>query len=152
MKRIIYVAGSGTSRAPMAAAITESMLEDTSVEVIARGMVVQFPEPLNQKAEAVLIGNGFQLDGYQAQQISEEDITEDTIIFTMEEGQRQRLMEDLTNATEDNVFVLSRYVGDELEILDPYGAPIQSYGLCFELIKKSVQKALNLLFGEEKGE
>ena len=52
IKRIIYVAGSGTSRAPMAAAIIKSMLKDSDVDVLSRGIVVQFPEPLNQKAEA----------------------------------------------------------------------------------------------------
>ena len=63
VKRIIFAAGSGTSRAPMAAAIMERMLEGTGVEVLARGIVVQFPEPLNQKAEAILISNGIQLEG-----------------------------------------------------------------------------------------
>ena len=151
INRIIFVAGSGTSRAPMAAAIMERMLEGTGVEVLARGIVVQFPEPLNQKAEAILISNGIQLNGYGAQQISNEDITDTTIIFTMEETQRLRLMEDYERATEENTFVLSRFVGDELEILDPYGAPLQSYGLCYELIKSSVEKAIGLLQEKIKG-
>lgn len=152
VNRIIFAAGSGTSRAPMAAAVMERMLEGTGVEVMARGIVVQFPEPLNQKAEAILISNGIQLSGYGAQQISDEDITDTTIIFTMEEAQRVRLIEDCENATEENTFVLSQFVGDELEILDPYGAPLQSYGLCYELIKNSVEKALDLLQEKIKGE
>ena len=48
--------------------------------------------------------------------------------------------------------MLSQFVGDELEILDPYGAPLQSYGLCYELIKNSVEKALELLQEKIKGE
>lgn len=152
VKRIIFAAGSGTSRAPMAAAIMERMLEGTGVEVLARGIVVQFPEPLNQKAEAILISNGIQLEGYGAQQICDEDITDTTLIFTMEEAQRLRLIEDYDRATEENTFVLSQFVGDELEILDPYGAPLQSYGLCYELIKNSVEKALELLQEKIKGE
>lgn len=152
IKRIIYVAGSGTSRAPMAAAITKRMLGDSDVEVFARGMVVQFPEPLNQKAEAILIGNGFEVKDYRARQITEREITDETIIFTMEETQRTRLIGECDNATEENTFVLSSFVGDELEILDTYGAPLQSYGLCFEVIKRSVEKALHRIESEYKGE
>ena len=58
----------------------------------------------------------------------------------------------MEHATEENTFVLSTFVGDELEILDTYGAPLQSYGLCFEVIKRSVEKALERLYPEKKGE
>jgi protein-tyrosine-phosphatase len=142
VKRVIFVAGSGTSRAPMAAAIFRQMAGEDKIEVLARGIVVQFPEPMNQKAEAILISNGLQTDGFEAVQISDDDITEDTLIFVMEESQRLRVIQDVERATEENTFVLSQFVGDELEILDPYGAPLQSYGLCFEVIKKSIEKLL----------
>lgn len=140
VNKIIFAAGSGTTRAPMAAAIMGQMTADYDIEILARGIVVQFPEPLTQKAEAVLISNGFHLEGYAAKQLEEEDITEGTMIFTMEEVQRQKVISEFEAATEDNTFVLSTYVGDELEILDPYGAPLQSYGLCYEVIKKSIEK------------
>ena len=55
--RIIFVAQSGTSREPMAAGIMKDLNEDSNLEILARGLVVQFPEPLNQKAEAVMISN-----------------------------------------------------------------------------------------------
>ena len=152
IKRIIYVAGSGTSRAPMAAAITKSMLKDSDVDVLSRGIVVQFPEPLNQKAEAILISNGLEEKDYRARQIADREITDETIIFTMEESQRVKIINELDHATEENTFVLSTFVGDELEILDTYGAPLQSYGLCFEVIKRSVEKALERLYPEKKGE
>ena len=152
INRVIFAAGSGTARAPMAAAIMENMAKGQELEVLARGIVVQFPEPLNQKAEAVLISNGLFLDGYSSRQISDEDITDTTIIFTMEETWRLHIIEDLENANEENTFVLSSFVGDELEILNPYGAPLQSYGLCFEVIKKSVEKCLLRLQEEKEGE
>lgn len=142
INKVIFAAGSGTTRAPMAAAIMESMTEGMNVEVVARGMIVQFPEPLNQKAEVVLISNGISIEGYAACQLSEEDITPNTLVLTMEETQRTKIIEEYENATENNTYVLSSFVGDELEVLDPYGAPLQSYGLCYELIKKSVEKLI----------
>ena len=56
--RIVFVAESGTCRAPMAAGIFREYSLNHPVEVLVRGLVVLFPEPLNQKAEAVMISNG----------------------------------------------------------------------------------------------
>ena len=36
-------------------------------------------------------------------------------------------------------------VGDELEIIDPYGGTLQAYGLCYETMRKTILKLVNLL-------
>ena len=41
--------------------------------------------------------------------------------------------------------VLTDYVGDELEILDPYGGSLQSYGLCYETLRKTIKKLVKIL-------
>ena len=46
--KIIFVAKSGTSREPMAAGIMREFVMKHPVEILARGLVVQFPEPMNQ--------------------------------------------------------------------------------------------------------
>ena len=52
-------------------------------------------------------------------QLEESDITESTMVFTMESSQRERIIESFADIDPEQVFVLSQYVGDELEILDP---------------------------------
>lgn len=152
LKRVIFVARSGTSRAPMAAAIMREMVKDTQIEILSRGVVVLFPEPMNQKTEAVLISNGITPGEFAAQPLSGEDIIPGTLILTMEEGQRQKVIEEIEGAEQENTFVLSSYVGDEIEVVDPYGASLQTYGLCFEVLKKSIEKLLDRLQIEYKGE
>ena len=49
-KRIIFVGQSGSCREPMAAGILKEFTLKYPVEVLARGLVVLFPEPMNQKA------------------------------------------------------------------------------------------------------
>ena len=71
--RILFVAENGTCRAPMAAGILGEYVLKHPVEIGARGMIVLFPEPLNQKAEAVMISNGINLEGYMSAQLTEED-------------------------------------------------------------------------------
>ena len=140
--RILFVAENGTCRAPMAAGILGEYVLKHPVEIGARGMIVLFPEPLNQKAEAVMISNGINLEGYMSAQLTEEDFTEDTLVLVMEKYER---------ANPENVYVLTELVGDELEILDPYGGSLQAYGLCYETMRKTIKKLVTLL-NEESNE
>lgn len=143
--RIMFVANSGTCREPMAAGILEEYNLKRPVEILIRGLVVLFSEPLNQKAEAVMISNGINMDGYMSTQLAEEDFTDDTLVLVMERTQREKILEKYENASPENTFVLTELVGDELEIIDPYGGSLQAYGLCYEMMRKTILKLVNLL-------
>lgn len=143
--RIVFAAGSGTCRAPMASGILGEYTLKHPVEILARGVVVLFPEPLNQKAEAVMISNGINMEGYMSSQLTEEDLTEDTLVLVMERVQMEKVLDKYENANPENVYVLTELVGDELEILDPYGGTLQAYGLCYETMRKTIKKLVNLL-------
>lgn len=144
-KRIIFVGRSGNLRAPMAVGIVRDCFLTEEIEVLARGLVVAFPEPMNQKAEAVLISNGIDMSGFTSLQLSEKDVDEDTLILTMEADHRDRLLRLFPNIDENQVFVLTEFVGDELEIIDPYGGSLAAYGLCYESMKKTLKKLVKIL-------
>ena len=148
-KRIIFVGQSGSCREPMAAGILKEFTQKYPVEVLARGLVVLFPEPMNQKAEAVLISNGIEVEGFQSVQISEEDITEDTLILAMEADHKNRIRRMYPNLLPDQLYVLTEFVGDELEIIDPYGGSLTAYGLCYESMRKTIQKLIKIVGGGE---
>ena len=143
--RIMFVCGSDTCRAPMAASILAECNLKKSFEILTRGLVVLFPEPLNQKAEAVMISNGTNLEGFMSTQLVEDDLTEDTLVLVMERSQMEKLFEKYENANPENVNVLTEFVGEELEIIDPYGGTLQAYGLCYEMLRKTIIKLVNLL-------
>ena len=147
--RIIFVGRSGTCREPMAMGITKDCFLTEEIEVLARGLIVSFPEPMNQKAEAILISNGINMTGFVSEQLSEEDIIKDTLILTMEQGQKERVLNQCKNISMDDVYVLTEFVGDELEIIDPYGGTLQAYGLCYETLRKTIKKLVKLLNGAE---
>ena len=145
INRVIFASGSGTSRAPMATAIFHATEHERPIVCEARGLVVQFPEPLNQKAEAVLISNGIELKDYYSKQLVDMDFSGNTLVITMEESQRQKILSEYANATEENTYTLNKLVGDELEVLDPYGGSVQTYGLCYEILKVSIEKLMRVL-------
>ena len=143
--KIIFVAKSGTSREPMAAGIMNEFVLKKPVEILARGLVVQFPEPMNQKAEAVLISNGINTEGFTSKQLDMEEVTENTIILAMESSDRDKVLELYPEINPEHVHVLSEFVGDELEILDPYGGALQNYGLCYESLRMTIKKLVKIL-------
>ncbi len=66
-------------------------------------------------------------------------------MITMEEQGRQKILSEYDNATEENTRLLNELVGDELEVMDPYGGSVQTYGLCYEILKVSIEKLIKLL-------
>ena len=142
IRKIIFVDNGATCRAPMAAKIMERQLEGQDIVVCARGLVVLVPEPINQKAEAVMISNGISVEGYRSAELSGRDLEEGTIVFTMTGEQKDKVSERFAYP---HVFVLNKYVGDDLEVMDPYGGSIKSYGLLFETLTNTIGKLAEIL-------
>ncbi len=129
----------------MAAELLKECTIKQPIDIQARGIVVLFPEPLNQKAEAVLISNGITLENYMSSQLEEEDFAQDTLVIVMGKSDKQKILDMFANAVPENVQVLTELVGDELEIMDPYGGTLQSYGICYETLSKSIKKLATML-------
>ena len=87
-----------------------------------------------------MISNGINWENFTSTQLEDEDFTDDTLVLTMEHSQLEKIFEKYPSAREENVYVLTELVGDELEILDPYGGSLQSYGLCYETINHKISK------------
>ena len=143
VNRIVFVEDHGNERAIMAKALFDDICRDTNIVSEARGIVVLFPEPMNQKVEAVLKSNGLDEPSFLSQELTEADFSEDTLILTMEEKQKKKVLDKYSNAI--NVQLLTDITGDELEIMDPYGGTLQSYGLCYESLSIIIKKLVMLV-------
>ena len=137
----------------MAAALLKECPLKRPMEIVSRGLVVLFPEPLNQKAEAVMIGNGINLENFTSTPFRPEEVYLNTLVLTMEQKQRDRVRDLLgPDFPEEQVQTLNEYVGEELEIMDPYGATLPAYGVLFESLNRTIKKLAELLNGEKKEE
>ena len=142
-ERIIFVGRSGNCREVMAAELLKTKPLWHKPEILARGLVVLFPEPLNQKVEAIMSGKGFQPGNYMSAQLEAEDITENTLVLTFEKSGISKIQSKFPDVP--YLYVLTDVSGDELEILDPTGQDLITYGICYETLEKSISKLATVL-------
>ena len=145
--KLIFVSGSDTSTSPMAEAILQSkyLLEDILVD--SKGLVVLFPEPINPKAEAVLVSNGLSMKDHTSEPLGTEDFDERTLILTMDYAQKEKILTDYENVK--NVYTLAEYIKNNDEVKDPYGGSLSDYGQCFEQLRALITELVVVLNEEE---
>ena len=150
-RKIVFVSGTDTCRGPVAAELLRHQELEQEYWIESKGMVVLFPEPVNQKIEAVLKSNGVSLEGYTSRQFSEKSLNPDTLILAMEQAQKEKILSEYEHCYTDNVYTLNEFVGDSKEIPDPYGQPLTAYGECYEAIQALIKKLTAILNSLTKG-
>lgn len=147
-RRILFVSNSDCCRGPMAAEILrhENLLQEYKIG--SRGMVVLFPEPANQKAEAIMRSKQMTLASHEATALAEEDLDDETLVLTFEEAQKWKIVSNFENVK--NVHTLSEYIDDERVVESAMGQPLQVYGSNFELLQQLIKKLAERLNEEAK--
>lgn len=145
--RLIFVSNSDTCRGPMAEAILKSKFLLSELEVESRGLVVLFPEPVNQKAEAILASHGLTMKDHTAKMLEQEDFDERTLILVMEDALKQRIFQEHENV--QNTWQLSEYIKEETDVTEPVGGSLADYGACYELLDSMDQQPGCVLNEEE---
>ena len=145
--RLIFVSNSDTCRGPMAEAILKSKFLLSELEVESRGLVVLFPEPVNQKAEAILASHGLTMKDHTAKMLEQEDFDERTLILVMEDALKQRIFQEHENV--QNTWQLSEYIKEETDVREPVGGSLADYGACYELLDCMISSLVVVLNEEE---
>ena len=136
--RIVFVSGTDTCRGPMAAEMLREKELKQEYVIDSRGMVVLFPEPANQKAEAVMKSMQMTLENHTACAFSESDVGEDILLLTFEEKDKEKIISKYGDY--GNVYTLYEFIGESTEVEDPYGKALQAYGECLEKIAELTNK------------
>ena len=145
--RLIFVSNSDTCRGPMAEAILKSKFLLSELEVESRGLVVLFPEPVNQKAEAILASHGLTMKDHTAKMLEQEDFDERTLILVMEDALKQRIFQEHENV--QNTWQLSEYIKEETDVTELVGGSLADYGACYELLDCMISSLVVVLNEEE---
>ena len=140
--KVIFICRSNTSRSPMAEAIFNSMEDSSDINVMSRGRVVLFSDPINPKAEVVLNNHNLSVKEHTARQLEKEDIDDSTLVLTMSEALKIEVIQEYSDIKD--LYALPEFVGENGDVVDPYGGTLAEYEACFtelvRLVKKTVYK------------
>ena len=147
-RRILFISNSDTNRGPMAAELLrhENLVQEYKIG--SRGMVVLFPEPVNQKAEAIMRSQQMTIANHEATPLAEEDLDDETLVLTLTESQKWKIVSEYNNVK--NVYTLSEYIDDDRELSFTLGQPLVAYGENFELLRELIKKLAERLKEEAK--
>lgn len=145
--KLIFISNSDTCRGPMAEAIIKSKFLLEELEIDSKGLVVLFPEPVNQKAEAVLVSHGLSMKGHESSPLLETDISPRTLILSMDKTILQKIFDMYEHVV--NVHTLSEYIGTDGDVPNPLGGTLADYGACFEFLEDLITKLVVVLNEEE---
>ena len=142
-RKVILAGADNTCESVMAEAIFKNIAGERPLEIISRGLVVLFPEPVNPKADAVLQANHLQASKNYSEKLTIDDITEDTLILALREAQAQKILNTLDPACD--VSTLRGFVGYKGDTETPSG-DLSNYQDAFENLDLLVKAAAQLIF------
>lgn len=146
--KLIFVDKSNTAVSPMAEAIMQHRFRLEDILIESRGLVVLFPEPINPKAEEVLISGGLQVYEHTSTPLTADDFDERTLILTMDITQKEMIYADYPQPI--NVFTLREYVGADDDVSNPYGGTLDDYRACRLQLEQMTGRLADILKQEEK--
>ena len=147
-RRILFVSNADSCRGPVAAELLRHTELLQEYRIGSRGLVVLFPEPANQKAEAIMRSKQMTLASHEATALTEEDLDDETLVITFEEAQKWKIVANYENVK--NVHTLSEYIDDERVVESSMGQPLQVYGSNLELLQELILKFAEKLNEEAK--
>ncbi len=148
-RRIIFVGENNICSSFMCEVILRGLLDRkgiTGIEVLSRGLVVLFSEPVAPMAADTLTRHGYVIEDFRSAQLTEEDMEEASLVLTMHEEQADRIRQDYHSST--TCMSLSTFLDLDASIPDVSGGTREEYDSCFEIIEQLMEAAADRVIGE----
>lgn len=151
INKIIFIDEDNTRLGPITEVIFRRKMEEAGREgifVCSRGNVVLFPEPVNQKIVKLAESYGFDLSGYSAKELADNDLTSRTLTLAMDAAGKAAVYERFPSAA--NVYTLKEYLGSEGDLKLPLGGTMDEYATIIEIISGLLDMLLVRLSEESR--
>ncbi len=148
-RKILIVGENNLCRSFMAEVILRGLLKKKNVsetEVLSRGLVVLFSEPVSPMAVAVLRHHGFEISEFRSSQLTEEDLESADLALTMTKTQAEQVR---TNY-EAQIACMSvgTFIDMEEEVPEVTEDTPEAFEKCFRSIESLMEAAADRIIGE----
>ncbi len=150
-KRIIFLDEENTRLSPLTAAVFKKKVRQAGIEglnILSRGTVVLFPEPVNQKMSEVAKKYDIDLSSYVARAITETDFSGETLILTMDNASKVKAYGKYSSAS--NVFTLKEFLGSNGDLKLPLGGTVEEYKTVMDIVSGLLDKLVKKLAETEE--
>ena len=147
--RIVIIGENNLCRSFMAEVILKGLLKRkgvTGVEVISRGLVVLFSEPVSPMAIGVLHRHGYAIDAFRSSQLSEEDLASADLALTMTRAQAEKVRKDF--GTKTACMSVGTFIDLEEEVPKVTEDTAEAFEECFRSIETWMEAVADRVIGE----
>ena len=128
--------------------LSEKKIEDLQVE--ARGNIVLFPEPANQKIAEIARIKGLSLKDFSSQELKNEDFSDTTLVLAVDTVSKQRAYDKYKEAV--NVYTIREFVGETgADIKLKLGGSIEDYDAVCSIVDRVTDQLIDTIgYSEEE--
>lgn len=145
--RLVFVCTENSCLSIMAEAVMNRVKRGRALEVMSRGLIVLFPEPVNQKAVTILKNHYMEPLSEESKGLETRDLNDTTLVLTMTVAEKRKVMESFPMA--NFVYTLKEFAGESGDVEQP-GGELENYEACYRRILRLVTAVAEILFKEEK--